>query len=83
MGHAGFSCVLVEALAADGGDGRRVALPVVAVSTAYSVALGELQRWVPGRAPERADAVAALLGSVIGVYLRQRERPARDRRPGD
>lgn len=67
LGHAVFSAVLVDAL-----DPERVADPgpaisAVAISAGFGVATGELQKRVPGRAPERADFVAGLLGAVLGA----------------
>lgn len=67
LGHAGFSSVLADTLADEGVSGRNAAVVAVAASTGYGAAMDVLQRWVPGRAPERADVVAALLGSVLGV----------------
>ncbi|WP_254271616.1 VanZ family protein [Haloarcula marina] len=67
LGHGGFAAVLAEAFD-DGRPGpRRAGLSAIAVSVAYSVVLGRLQEWVPGRMPETADTVAGLLGSVVGV----------------
>lgn len=67
LGHAGFTVVLSDALAAGRRDDRRAALLSIGVSTGYSLLTGHLQRRVPGRVPERADVVAAALGSVLGV----------------
>lgn len=71
LGHAVFSAVLVDALDAERVDDRISAVGAVVLSTGYGVATGELQKHVPGRLPERADLVAALLGAILGAVGRQ------------
>ena len=67
LGHAWLTQTLLDAFTTD----RRSALPVgvvaVTLSFAHGLVTGFLQRYVPGRAPERADHVAGLLGSVTVV----------------
>lgn len=71
LGHAVFSAVLVDALAAERVDDRVSAVGAVVLSTGYGVVTGKLQEIVPGRLPERADLVAALVGAVLGAIGRQ------------
>lgn len=71
-GHAAFATLLADALDGGGRSGRTTAVLSFGVSTAYSLMTGHLQRWVPGRAPERADVVAAVLGSVAGLLVWRR-----------
>ena len=71
LGHAGFAAVLADALASGRLGDREAAVLSVGVSTGYGVVTGRLQEWVPGRAPERADLLAGLLGSVLGVLGRR------------
>lgn len=65
VGHAAFAAALAAALG-DGSSGR-VALAGVVASTAYGLSTELLQESVPGREFERADVVAGLLGSIVGV----------------
>lgn len=67
LGHALFSAVLVNALSAERVDDRVSAVTAVVLSTSYGIAVGELQKLVPGRIPERADVIAALMGAVLGA----------------
>lgn len=67
LGHALFSAVLVNALNAERVDDRVSTVSAVVLSTSYGVAMGELQKLVPGRVPERADVIAALVGAVLGA----------------
>lgn len=77
VGHAVFTAALADALAvADRGWRVGAGLAVVASAALGALAAG-LQRYVPGRVPERADGVAGLLGSVLGVWwLWRRDRPS-------
>lgn len=71
LGHALFSAVLVNALNAERVDDRVSAISAVAISTSFGVVTGELQKLVPGRIPERADVIAALVGAVLGAVAWQ------------
>lgn len=79
LGHAWLAAALAGALDADGGPTRRGAVLAVALSTGYGVCTERLQDVVPGREFERADVLAGMLGSLVGVALRHRvlgRRPA-------
>jgi VanZ family protein len=67
VGHAVFAAVLADALATDRFDDPESVVLAVCLSTGYGVAIGRLQEWVPGRAPERADLIAGMLGSAAGA----------------
>lgn len=71
LGHAGYSLALATALADEGLSPRKAAILAVVVSTIYGVLTETLQRWIPGRAPERSDVVAGLVGSILGVLAWQ------------
>ena len=75
LGHAGFAATVADALGSGGLAPRSAGAVAVPLSVAYAVLLGRLQERVPGREPERADHLAALLGSVLGVaaWLRRSE----------
>ncbi|HKJ59563.1 MAG TPA: VanZ family protein [Halobacteriales archaeon] len=66
VGHAGFATALAAALG-DGSSGR-VAVATVVASTAYGLSTELLQESIPGREFERADVVAGLFGSILGVF---------------
>jgi VanZ family protein len=72
VGHAGFAAVLSDALGTTWLDDREAVVLAVCLSTGYGVVTGRLQEWVPGRAPERADLVAGMLGSAVGALGWQR-----------
>ena len=61
----GGSAALAAALG-DGSSGR-VAVATVVASTAYGLSTELLQGSIPGRGFERADVVAGLFGSIVGV----------------
>lgn len=72
LGHGVFAAGLSRAV-----DGRHVSLrtglAAIVVSTCHGLVAGRLQRHVPGRAPERADVLAGLVGSIVGVALLRRQ----------
>lgn len=73
LGYAGLAASLADAL--DGGHPRRrTDLLAVLLSAAFGLAVGRLQRRVPGRRDETADTVAGALGAVLGVEWRSRRR---------
>jgi len=67
LGHGAFAAAVARALATDGRPPAAAGVGAVGVSTLLGVSVGWLQRYVPGRVPERADLVAGVLGSVAGV----------------
>lgn len=71
LGHAGFTTVLADALAVEDFRDRDAAVIAIVVSTSYGLLIGRLQTRVPGREPERADTVAGVFGSVLGVLGRR------------
>lgn len=73
LGYAGLATSLAGAL--DGGHpGRRTDLLAALLSTAFGLAVGRLQRRVPGRRDEPADTAAGALGAVLAVLVRSRRR---------
>jgi VanZ family protein len=68
VGHAGFAATLADALATADRDRPTAGVLAVVGSMAVGLCAAGLQRWVPGRVPERADTVAGLVGSVLGVW---------------
>lgn len=72
LGHAWLAAALVTALDGDGERTPRATLLTVALSTGYGVLTERLQEAVPGREFERADVLAGLLGSLLGVAVRHR-----------
>jgi VanZ family protein len=77
--HAGLAATLAAALE-DGGPPGQVAARAVVVSTVYGVATELLQEGVSGRAFERGDVLAGLVGSLLGVTV-TRVRGPRPREP--
>lgn len=71
-GHAWLTAALVRAVAPDDGTTCGGAALAVALSVGYGLATERLQEAVPGREFERADVVAGLLGSLLGVAVRHR-----------
>ena len=71
LGHAGLTAALADALVAGRLDDREAAVVSVGLVTGYGLLIGRLQTRVPGRAPERADTAAGLVGSVLGVIGRR------------
>ena len=67
VGHAVFAAALADASADDGVDERIASCLAVAGSVSLGLVIGALQRYVPGRLPERADIAAGALGSVGGI----------------
>lgn len=67
LGHAGLAAVVADALAAGRFDDREAIALSLGLSSGYGVLTGHVQRWVPGRVPERADLAAELLGSILGA----------------
>ncbi len=67
LGYAGFAGVLADALAKAYLDDREAGYCAVVIATIYNITIGELQKVVPGRVPERADFIAGFLGSMLGV----------------
>lgn len=67
LGHAGFATVLADAIATGRLSNRTAAVFSVGLSSAYGILIGQLQRSIPGRLPERADLIAGILGSILGV----------------
>lgn len=67
LGHGVFAAVLADAFGADGvGQGGASGL-AIGGSASLGLLVGYLQQYVPGRAPELADFVAAVAGSLAGV----------------
>lgn len=67
LGNAGFAVVLADAFTSSGASTRDASLGAIGIAASYGAVVGRLQRWVPGRVPERADLVAGILGAVIGA----------------
>lgn len=67
LGHGALAASIVDALGTDGVDTRLAGPIAVGGSTVLGLLTGRLQERVPGRAPEIADVVAGLVGSVLGV----------------
>jgi VanZ family protein len=67
VGHAGYAVLLADALGAGRWRDRDAAVLAACVSAVHGLLVGRLQRWVPGRAFEPADAVAGLVGAVVGA----------------
>lgn len=67
LGHGAFAAALAQALSADGRAKSVSGVGAISVSALLGLTVGYLQRYVPGRVPERADLVAGVLGSVAGV----------------
>lgn len=77
VGHAGHAATLARALGGVGWHDRDAAVLAACASAGHGLLAGLLQRRVPGRAFERGDAVAGLLGSVLGAggwYVANRRR---------
>ena len=73
LGYAGLAAALADAL--DGGrPRRRTDLLAALLAAAFGVAVGRLQRRVPGRRDEPADTVAGALGAALAVVVRSRRR---------
>lgn len=70
LGHGYLTVTIADALSPDG-PGPVAGVLAVGGSTAFSLVLGSLQQYVPGRAPERADVVAGLLGSILCLVARR------------
>lgn len=70
LGYAAFAARLTDALAGEGMGPARRGVVAVCGSAAIAVGTGRLQRYVPGRAHERADVVAGVFGACIGVLWR-------------
>lgn len=71
LGYAGLAAALAEAF--DGGQPRRrTDLLAALLAAAFGLAVGRLQRRVPGRRDETADTVAGVLGAVVAVFVRSR-----------
>jgi len=71
LGHAGFTTALADALVADGVDDRTACWLAVGGSVSLGLGVGYLQRYVPGRMPERADLAAGLVGSIWSIARRR------------
>lgn len=71
LGHGYLTATLVNALAPDCALGKSAVL-ALGGSTALGVVTAYAQQYVPGRAPERADLVASLCGSLAGLVLWRR-----------
>jgi len=67
LGHAGYACVLANALDPDRDRSATAAAVALCLSTAHSVLTGRLQERVPGRAFERADVLWGFAGSVLAA----------------
>jgi VanZ family protein len=67
LGYAWLAVTLADAFATDRLDVGQAAAVGVGGSFAHALVTGFLQQYVPGRVPERADLVAGLVGSVVGV----------------
>ncbi|AGB17542.1 putative integral membrane protein [Halovivax ruber XH-70] len=70
LGYAAFAVLLTDALTDEGLDFAPAGIVSVCSSAAIAVWTGRLQRYVPGRAHERADVVAGILGACGGVLWR-------------
>jgi len=67
VGHAGYACVLANALDADRERSGTAAAVALCLSTAHCVLTGRLQERVPGRASEPGDVAWAFAGSVLAA----------------
>lgn len=67
LGHACLAVTLADALATDRLNVAWAGVVAVVCSFVHGLITGFLQRYVPGRVAERADIVAGLVGSVVGV----------------
>ena len=67
LGHGAFTVTLADAFASEKMAPTPAAGVAVGCSVALALVVSALQRYVPGRLPELADTVAAVLGSVAGV----------------
>ncbi|MBX0288284.1 VanZ family protein [Haloarcula salinisoli] len=67
VGHVAFAVTLADAFAADGTANPISGGGALCGSVLLGLAVGYLQQYVPGRVPERADLVAGVLGSMLGV----------------
>lgn len=67
LGYFGLAAAVADALADEGVVPLRSALLAVCCATGVGVGTGALQRYVPGRANERADLVAGVLGAALGA----------------
>ncbi|WP_128226406.1 VanZ family protein [Halobacteriaceae bacterium SHR40] len=67
LGHAWLTVTLADAFETDRLDAVSTGIIAVSVSFVHGLFTGFLQQYVPGRVPERADLVAGLVGSVLGV----------------
>lgn len=70
LGYTAFAVRLTDALVGEGMDPAPGGFVAVSSSAAIAVGTGRLQRYVPGRAHERADVVAGVLGACIGALWR-------------
>lgn len=67
VGHHWFAATFTKALAEEQLDLPKAGLIAIGVSTGYAIIIGKIQEHIPGRAPERADLTAAVLGSFLGA----------------
>jgi VanZ family protein len=67
LGHARLAVAFAEAFSTGRSSGLQADLVAVGGSFVYGLFIASLQRYVPGRAPERADLVAGFLGGIAGV----------------
>jgi len=67
VGHAGYACVLANALDPDRDRTGSAAAVALCLSTAHSVLTGRLQERVPGRAFEPGDVAWSFAGSVLAA----------------
>ncbi len=89
IGHACLAVTLADALATDRLNVSWAGVVAVVCSFVHGLVTGFLQRYVPGRIPERADLVAGLVGSVVGVlgwwynFDTRVESPTREKQQND
>lgn len=67
LGHAWLTVTLFDALRTDRLSAAPAGATAVIVSSVHGLAIAFLQRYVPGRVPERADIVAGVIGSVTAA----------------
>lgn len=67
LGYAALGATLADALDGEGIGPVRSGLLTIGSSAAIAVGTGRLQRYVPGRAHERSDVAAGILGTAFGV----------------